>query len=285
MRPSKRFPLLPRKKNTNKKDYGHVFILAGSRGMVGASVLASNAALLSGAGLTTLGTTDSCQKVAARHLIEVMTKPLSENKKGSLSLEAYGEIIRFIKKCSIQATAIGPGLSTEKDTQKVIQKLVSTLALPCVLDADGLNAFNGKLSLLKNHAGPLVLTPHSGEFRRLFGVALPVRLGERIKLAKNLSAFYDVVLVLKEHKTLVLYKDKSFLNTTGNPAMAKGGSGDVLTGIIAAFLAQGLSGFEAASWGVYFHGKAGDFAVRETGELSLTARDLIRSLPKVFLLE
>ena len=135
---------------------------------------------------------------------------------------------------------------------------------------------------LRRHAGPLVLTPHEREFERLFGQPLPNKPSGRMALAKKLSKFYDVVLVLKGHRTLVVESPQVYVNTTGNPGMAKGGTGDVLTGIIASFIGQGLGAFQAAVWAVYFHGKAGDFAARQKGELALTASDLIDALPKVF---
>ena len=123
------------------------------------------------------------------------------------------------------------------------------------------------------------MTPHAGEFERVFSIKLPENLLLCLSLAKKISRFYDAILVLKGHKTLVVYRDKIYINSTGNPGMAKGGAGDVLTGTIAAFIAQGLSGFEAARWAVYFHGKAGDLAVRRKGELGLLASDIIKYLP------
>ena len=187
----------------------------------------------------------------------------------------------FKRKASV--LLVGPGLAQNSETVKFIKKVVLTSHIPVVLDADGLNSFKGKPRELLCHKAPLVLTPHRREFERLFLVSWPESQTQRIELAKKLSKFYDVVLVMKGHRTLVAYAGKCYLNTTGNPGMAKGGSGDVLSGIIAAFIAQGLEPFLAACWAVYFHGMAGDMAVKERGELGLLASDIIRFLPKAFL--
>jgi hydroxyethylthiazole kinase-like uncharacterized protein yjeF len=194
-------------------------------------------------------------------------------------------IARTLLKRRINVVALGPGLTHEPSTARLVRKLVAALNVTVVLDADGLNSFSGRKGCreaLKKHRAGLVLTPHRGEFERLFKKTVPASKKKMGELAKKLSKFYDVVLVLKGHKTLVTARDKQAWNSTGNPGMAKGGCGDVLTGIIAAFIAQGLDPFQAAVWAVYFHGKAGDLAVRERGELSLTASDLIDFLPKAF---
>ena len=288
-----KFPLLPRKKNTSKNDYGHVLVLAGSKGFTGAAILASRAALVSGSGLVTLGAPRSLGNIFAKTLLEIMQLGLPETSQGSLGLAAHRKIEAFIKKRRINALAAGPGLSCQAETCKLVRRIVRSVSLPLVLDADGLNSFSarggsapggqGRLTELRRHAGPLVLTPHQGEFERLFTEVLPKEKLKRIALAKKLSKFYDVVLVLKGHQTLVIEGDRVYVNATGNPGMAKGGSGDVLTGVITSFIGQGLNAFEASSWGAYFHGKAGDLAVREKGELGVVASDLINYLPKAFL--
>ncbi len=276
------FPLLPRKKKTDKSHYGHTLVLAGSKNLTGAAILASRAALHSGSGLVTLGTPGSLQDLMGRSLVEVMTLALPETKEGSLSLRSFARILTFIHRRKINSLAIGPGLSQNQETMGLVRKLVTHVKTPVVLDADGLNSFKGKAGLLRHHQAGLVLTPHRREFERLFKTKLPSRGLDRMKLAKKLAKFYDVVLVLKDHKTLVISTDHVYVNTTGNPGMAKGGSGDVLTGMIASFMAQGLGLFQAAAWAVYFHGKAGDLAVKQKGELGLIASDLIDFLPKAF---
>ncbi len=278
----RRFPLLPRKKNTSKYDYGHVLVLAGSKGLTGAAILASRTALISGSGLVTLGVPHGLENFFARSLVEIMQLGLPETKEGALGRAAYSKIQGFIRKRNINSLAIGPGLSHSAQTSALVRRLVKNAFLPVVLDADGLNSFCGKAKELRGHPAPLVLTPHEREFERLFGRPLPKKLSGRMVLAKKLSKFYDVVLVLKGHRTLVVEGHRVYVNTTGNPGMAKGGTGDVLTGIIASFIGQGLGVFQAAVWAVYFHGKAGDFAARRKGELSLSAGDLMGALPKVF---
>jgi len=278
----RKFPLLPRKKNTSKHDYGHVLVLAGSKGLTGAAILASRAALVSGSGLVTLGIPRGLENFFARSLVEIMQLGLPETKEGTLGRAAYSKIRAFIKKRNINSLAIGPGLSHSTETSALVRRLVKNAFSPIVLDADGLNSFRRKANELRGHPSPLVLTPHEREFERLFGQPLPKKPSARIALAKKLSKFYDVVLVLKGHRTLVVEGHRVYVNTTGNPGMAKGGTGDVLTGIIASFIAQGLETFQAAVWAVYFHGKAGDFAARQKGELSLSAGDLTEALPKIF---
>ena len=288
----RRFPLLPRKKNTSKSDYGHVLVLAGSKGLTGAAILASRAALRSGSGLVTLGMPRSLEASMAKSLVEVMKLGLPETKVKTLSLTAYSKILDFIKRRKINSLAIGPGLSVNSETTALVRRLVGHVSAPIVLDADGLNSFSAKggsasggkgyLQDLRKHRSQLILTPHEKEFERLFSKRLPSKKSARIALAKRLSKFYDVVLVLKGPQTLVVYGNKVYCNKTGNPGLAKGGSGDVLTGMIASFIAQGLDIFQASVWGVYFHGKAADIAVKEKGELGLIASDLIDCLPRVF---
>ena len=268
------FPLLPRKKNTDKKNYGHTLVLAGSPSTRGAAILTAQGALVSGSGLVTLGTPKSLQSYFSKKaLAETMFLGLPETKNQTLSLAAFDPIQQFIQKRRVTCIALGPGLSREPQTMVLVRKLVNRLSCPIVLDADGLNSFEKKTKELKAHAGSLVLTPHAGEFKRLFG---------KCEVTKKLSKLYDFVLVLKGHRTRVIERNNIYVNKTGNPGMAKGGSGDVLTGMIAAFISQGLAPFEAAKFGVYYHGLAGDLAEKEKGELSLSASDLIDYLPKIW---
>jgi NAD(P)H-hydrate epimerase len=277
-----RFSLIPRNTNADKSNFGHVFILAGSPGMTGAACLAGEACLKSGAGLVTLGVPKGLQNIYAKKQIpELMCLGLPESRKKTLGAQAYSKIISFIRARNVNCLAVGPGLSHEAGTAKLIQKIVRCSPVPVVLDADGLNCFKGHAEKLIKRQVPLVLTPHRREFERLFALPWPQAESQRAMLAKKLCRFYDVVLVLKGRCTLVADRHRVYRNLTGNPGMAKGGSGDVLTGIIAAFIAQGLDLFYAAVWAVYFHGKAGDAAVREKGELSLMPSDLIHALPRI----
>ena len=273
--------LLSRKTDSHKGDYGRVFILAGSRGMSGACVLTSLAALRSGAGLVTVGVPASLCGPLARRLAEAIMKPLPETHDGTVSKKAIPIIRKFLS--SQDVLAVGPGLSQNSETQSVVRKLILESQIPMVIDADGLNSFKGKSDLLKNIKAPTVLTPHPGEFVRLFGGQKPKGDFERRKRALEISIEYKVVVVLKGHHTVVASpRGEIYINQTGNPGMATGGSGDVLTGIISAFLGQRLSPFDAACFGVYVHGLVGDLAAKDKGEISLIAGDLIDFLPKAF---
>lgn len=256
-----------------------MLILAGSPQLSGAAVLSAKACLLSGTGLVTVGIpaglNNSFIKIKPP---EVMTLPLPEGKEGCLSGQGFKRILDFCK--NIDILAIGPGLGKAGSTQALIRKLVKKLSLPMVIDADGLNALAGHLEIIKGRKNT-VLTPHPGEMARLTRATTATVQKDRKKVAKDFVNRYNVILVLKGHQTLVAEKNRGlYLNKTGNPGMAKAGSGDVLTGIIAAFLAQGLSGFEAAKYGVYLHGTAGDLAAQQKTQLAMTASDIIENIPR-----
>lgn len=272
--------LLPKRKpDTHKGDYGHVFVVAGSIGMTGAAALCSEAALLSGSGLVTLGICKSLNPILAKKLTEIMTKPLPETREQSLSEKALPEILRFAEK--IDCVAIGPGLSKNFSTQKLVKKLIISLKKPIVLDADGINALEEEKSILESAKAPIVITPHPGEMSRLVTLSINEIARNKEKVAKNFANKYNVVCVLKGHRTVVAGpKGKIFINSTGNPGMASGGVGDVLTGMIASFIGQGLRPFDAAKLGVYLHGLAGDLAAEEKGEVSLIASDILNKLPE-----
>jgi NAD(P)H-hydrate epimerase len=278
--PPGRFPLLPRKKHTDKSDYGHVLVLAGSRNMTGAAILAGRAAMASGAGLVTVASPVSASKEMAG-FFEAIRLPLPETKSGGISLRALTGLSTYMRRRKVSSIVVGPGLGLDPETQALVRRLVSA-SPPCVLDADGLNAFRWRSKLLAKRASPLILTPHEKEFERLFDRPVPAAAAARWACVKKISGAYGVVLVLKGHRTLVAGAGRAYVNATGNPGMAKGGTGDVLAGIIGAFVAQGMVPFEAAAWGVHFHGKAGDAAARKKGELGIFARDLIDYLPHAF---
>jgi hydroxyethylthiazole kinase-like uncharacterized protein yjeF len=272
--------LLPkRRRDANKGDYGHVFVIAGAAGLTGAAALCSQAALLSGSGLVTLGICKSLNPILAKKLTEVMTKPLAETSARTLSESAFAAIMKFSEKAD--SAAIGPGLSRNPSTGRLIRKLVVSLKRPIVLDADGINALEGKSSLLKSAKAPVIITPHPGEMSRLTGLSIKEITVAKQKVAKDFAKKYNVVCVLKGHSTVVACPDgKVFVNTTGNPGMAKGGTGDVLTGMIASFVGQGIGPFDAARLGVYLHGLAGDLAAKDKGEVSMLASDILDKLPE-----
>lgn len=264
----------------NKKDFGHVFVIAGSCGYTGAAYLTGQAAILSGSGLVTLAAGKSLYPIMAAKLTEVMVRPFFETKDYSLSLLAEKEILNFCEKCD--CVAIGPGISQNKETQGLVRSLIGKIERPMVLDADGLNAVVGHLENLKKVIAPLVLTPHPGEMARLAGKDIQEIQNNRKDIALDFAHQYNVVLVLKGHETIVARPDGDYyINETGNAGMATGGTGDVLTGMIASFIGQGLEPFDAAIAGVYFHGLAGDMAAKEKGLLSLIATDLLNKLPEV----
>lgn len=271
----------PRRADSHKGDFGRIFILSGSRGFPGAPYLASMGALRSGAGLITLAVPQSLYPTMVLKLAEVMTRPLPETNEGSLSLGARLEIEELLPGQDV--LALGPGLSQDPETKDLILQVILSCEKPMVIDADGLNAFRKEAALLKKMKKPAVLTPHPGEASRLFGSPVPKDPAGRKRFAKTMAERYGIHLVLKGQGTVVASPDgKIYVNNTGNPGLATGGSGDVLTGIVASFMGQGLNPFEAARCAVYIHGLAADLAVREFGEISLTPTDVLNYLPRTF---
>jgi NAD(P)H-hydrate epimerase len=282
--------LLHRRVNAHKRDFGHIFILAGSAKFSGAAVLCSEAAMLSGAGLVTLG----IPKILNTAIIkikpkEVMTLSLPQTRDVTLSLAGFKKIKEFIK--NIDVLIIGPGLTQNKSTQGLVRKLILKIDKPTVIDADGLNALVGHLNILRttNPAWPAgrheprttILTPHPGEMARLLGISIKEVQGNREYIAKKFARDYKVTVVLKGYRTVTAdYKDNLYINRTGNPGMATAGSGDVLTGMIGAFLGQGLNAFEAVKYAVYLHGLAGDIAAAEKTQLGMIASDIIEKIPE-----
>jgi len=270
--------LPPRKPETHKGDVGHVFIVAGSVGLTGAAALCSLGALRSGAGLVTLGIPKSLQGILAAKLTEVMTRPLPETKDYSLSLQALPELLSIIE--GMDAVAIGPGLSQQSQTKQLIRQLLPRVTKPCVVDADGLNAVADEPQVLKRLSPHMIVTPHPGEMGRLIGLSAHDVQRDRERIATEFATRHRVVTVLKGHRTIVANVDGAMdVNDTGNPGMASGGCGDVLTGVIAGLLGQGLAPFDAARLGVSLHGLAGDLAAEEVGEVGLIASDVLDRIP------
>ena len=294
--------LLQRSPDAHKGDFGHVFVLAGSARFSGAGVLCAEAALRSGAGLVTLGIPKSLNSAIIKiKPKEVMTLPLPETSEGTFSLSALQKIEDFSKK--VDVAAIGPGLSQNSSTQALARKVVAVVNKPLVIDADGLNALvqatrhcderEARRSNLKRDcfvpsgfamtrlSRTLILTPHPGEMARLLGVSIAQAQADRQGTAQAFARERHCTLVLKGHQTIVADSGgKLYVNKTGNPGMASAGSGDVLTGMIAAFLGQGLDGFNAAKYAVYLHGLAGDLAAKEKTQISLIASDIIAKIPE-----
>jgi len=271
--------LLPaRPKDAHKGDAGRVFLVAGSTGLSGAAALCTMGALRVGAGLVTLGLPKSLHDPMVEKLTEAMLKVLPETKEGSLSQQALPEIISTAER--MDAIGIGPGLSQHPQTKTLVQHVLPKIVKPLVVDADGLNALAEELDVLRRRTLPCILTPHPGEMGRLTRLSSDDVQRDRQRIAVEFAKKYRVVVVLKGHGTVVArYDGEAFVNETGNPGMASGGFGDVLTGMIAGLLGQGLELFDAARLGVYLHGLAGDMAARERGEIGLLASDLLDRIP------
>ena len=274
--------LLLRKLNSHKGDFGHIFILAGSYRFSGAGLLCAESALRSGAGLVTLAVPEkiinAIIKVKPK---EIMLLPLNQTEEGFFSFKSYKKIKDFLKKIDI--LVIGPGLGQHNSTQKLIRKIIMEIDKPLVLDADGINALVGHLKILSaiRQLPVRILTPHPGEMARLLGKSVEEIQKDRKNIAKSFSKSYNCILVLKGYKTVVAEpKGKIYINNTGNPGMATAGSGDVLTGIIASFLGQGLDAFSAVKYAVYLHGLAGDLAAEEKTQLGMIASDIIEKIPE-----
>ena len=266
-----------RNPNSHKGDYGHVLVLAGSRGKEGAAGLTALAVLRSGAGLCTLALPASCQK--AVHPMEVMTSPLPETANGTLSLQAKEPILDLLKDKS--ALAIGPGITTDPETVALIGEILPLIQCPLVLDADALNAISSHKDWLEKLKPETVLTPHPKEMSRLTGVSTQEIQRNRVATAAQFATEHSLTLVLKGSPTLIALADGSVtINPTGNAGMATGGSGDVLTGIIAGLMAQGLAPCSASIAGSYIHGQAGDHFAETESQTTLIAGDLLRCLPE-----
>jgi NAD(P)H-hydrate epimerase len=276
--------LLPRAADSHKGDYGRVLVVGGSRGMAGAPALAGKAALRSGAGLVTLAVPRSIQATVAGFEPAYMTLSFGSSDDDSLRGEDVDDLLQAADRMS--AIALGPGLGTASDTVGLVHDLYGRIEQPMVVDADGLNALAQDLEQLRTSVAPRILTPHPGEFQRLAGEKCAGDLAARAEQAAELCRCDDsakTIVVLKGHHTIVTDGGQYAVNSTGNPGMATGGTGDCLTGVIVALLAQGLSPWEAARLGVHVHGLAGDLAAAALGQVSLTASDLIDFLPRAFL--
>jgi len=268
-----------RRPDTHKGDYGRALIVAGSVGYTGAPVLAAKAASVTGAGLVTLAVPESVYTIAAVKCTEEMVFPLPASAEGTLSpLAAYPVMDRLSKS---DVCLIGPGLGRVAPIREIVAAALKNAKVPLVLDADGINAVAGNIDVLDEASCPVILTPHDGEFARLAG-SLPGDAPDgRLGAARRFAEQHGVVVVLKGHRTITALPDGSaYVNTTGGPAMAKGGSGDVLAGMITAFIAQKFPIKDAVLAAVYLHGLAGDIAARRLGEYSVTASAIIEALPE-----
>ena len=266
----------PRPADSHKGDYGHVLIIAGGRGKTGAAYLSAMGALKSGAGLVTVATPASCQPIVAMMAPEYMTDPLVEGPEGAIAFEALEHVLTR----QVDVIAIGPGIGTSPGTVAFVRGLLDRAGVPLVLDADALNAFDLSPELLVGPEGrDVIITPHPGELARLVGVTTADVQANRIEIAQGFAETHQLYVVLKGHRSLIATPEgRVFVNPTGNPGMATGGMGDLLTGMIAAWLGQLLDAEAACKLAVYLHGLAGDLADAAEGEVALTPSDVLAQL-------
>ena len=271
--------LPPRPPQTHKGDVGRVFLLAGSRGMSGAAALCTMGALRVGAGLVTLGIPKSLHDPMVEKLTEAMLAVFPETKEGSLSLQGLVPLATAMGR--MDAVGIGPGLSQQTQTKELVRQLLPKITTPLVLDADGLNALAEDLGALRQLPLPIILTPHPGEMGRLTRLSADDVQRDRERIAKEFAKKYRVVVMLKGHQTVIAsFEGTTWINETGNPGMASGGCGDVLTGMIVGLLGQKLPLVNAARLGAHLHGLAGDLAAAERGQIGLLASDLVDRIPQ-----
>lgn len=269
--------LPPRKPDSHKGDFGTAFLIGGACGMAGAISLSGMAALRGGAGLVKLAVPTASQSVVAGFEPSYMTVGLSCDDAGRITLAAR----ELLDEVAAKATAVGcgPGLGRSADLDELVAWLYTGLKQPAVFDADALNALAIQPDLLAKPGGPRIITPHPGEFQRLIGATTRLPRAELERQAGALAARTKIVVLLKGHRTLITDGDQQAHNETGNPGMATGGTGDVLTGLTTALLCQHLTPFDAALLAAHVHGLAGDLAAEELGEASLIASDVVRWLP------
>ncbi len=282
---SKKIAEAPRALDSNKGRFGHVLVVGGSPGKAGAPSMASLGAMRAGAGLVTAAIPRSIAGVVAGFAPELMTLLLEDSAAGTISWRNLDPERRKSMLHGISVLAVGPGVGRELETAEFVRELISQTKLPTVLDADGLNAFEGRAELLDGRERALVLTPHPGEMARLLGCTIPDVERDRIGVARSFATGHHVTVVLKGWRTLVAHPDgRIAVNTSGNPAMAKGGSGDVLTGIVAAMIAQfPQRTAEAVECAVWLHGAAADLFVRTQDERTMLATDMLRNLSEAIL--
>jgi NAD(P)H-hydrate epimerase len=268
-----------RDRSAHKGDFGHCLIVAGSTGKTGAAAMAANSAVRTGAGLVTLAVPECLNHILEMKTTEAMTLPLPDEGKGCLTVRAKAVIEKALE--GKDALALGPGISGSPETARLVRELTAETLMPMVVDADGLNALSEDTSFLLRKKSPaVILTPHPGEMARLTGLTVGEVERDRIETTRSFAAHYGVYIVLKGARTIVAAPDgRIAINGSGNPGMASGGMGDVLTGVLVALLGQGYDAFTACKIGVFLHGYAADLVAAEKGEIGMSAVDLQERLP------
>ena len=265
------FTLPPRRRDAHKGDFGKVLIIAGSTSYTGAPSFASRAAVRTGAGLVFLGVPESIYAIEAVKNDEAMVFPLPSDGDGRVAPDALPAIRERLRRCTV--CLAGPGLGISNGTFKTVYDIIEGSRVPVIIDADGITAVSANIDILDRARAPVILTPHEGEFIRLGG---DLTAHSRLDAARGFAVRYNVILVLKGQGTVTAFPDgTAYVNCTGNPGMARGGSGDVLAGMIAAMAAQFNDLRFAVPFAVYLHGKAGDIAASKYGEYSMTPSDII----------
>ena len=269
--------LLPvRPRRAHKGDFGKVLLLCGSRGLAGAAMLAATAALRTGSGLVYLGVPEAIYPIASGACASAVVFPLACDAEGRLSFAALGEIEKRLP--DMDAVLFGPGLGQSEELFRLEAELLKRCRMPMVLDADGINLLAGHIDLLRGSSCPVILTPHDGEYQRLGGNP---KAKDRVSDAMAFAAATGTILLLKGHRTIVTDGLNVYRNTTGNPGMATGGSGDVLSGVIVSMLGQHVMPLEAAAAAAWVHGAAGDLAAREIGEYGMIPEDIVGHIPRL----
>ena len=258
----------------HKGEFGKILLLCGSEGFTGAAALAAMGALRSGAGLVFLGVPRSIYTIAAVKLTEAIVFPLPDEG-GKLSREAIPEILERLP--MMDAVLIGPGLGQSQGVSEIVKAVLVRADCPVVLDADGINVMAKHMNVLRGRQAPTILTPHDGEFARLGGVIGDNRVAAAEQMARDLG----IIMLLKGHRTTITDGSTTYINRTGNPGMAVGGSGDVLAGIIISLLGQGIAPLEAAACGAWLHGTAGDICAAEMGQYGMLPTDMLNVLPRL----
>jgi NAD(P)H-hydrate epimerase len=273
--------ILPRPVDGHKGTFGHVLVIAGSRGFTGAAILAANGAARSGSGMVTVAVPQPVATVIAGQLLEAMWLSLPATKAETIGIDAIGPALSAA--ATRQAVLLGPGISTHDETKRFVLDFLQECGTAMVLDADALNNVSINAGVIAKAKAPVIITPHPGEMARLAGISVDAVQRDREAVAMEFAGRYNTIVVLKGHGTIIATPDGScHVNTTGNNGMATGGTGDVLGGLIAGLVAQGMAMADAARVGVYVHGLAGDIAAQERTARGMIARDLLDAIPRAW---
>lgn len=263
---------------THKGNYGRVGVIGGSIGFTGAPYLSSLGALRSGSGYVYTLVPQYLQTIMSIKLTEAIIRPVYDNKTGNFTMESWQDILKYIKE--MDALAVGPGMGIDADRIYIVKEIIKNAKVPVVLDADAIGCISSNPKMLKNHRSTIVATPHPGEMAKLLDISIEKLQEKRVYYSELIAKKYNMTIVLKGHKTVVASPTQGiYINDTGNPGMATAGSGDILTGMIASFLGQGIKPFEAAKLGVHIHGIAGDITNEEFGEYGMIATDIMKNIP------